>query len=94
MSGTKYSYHFAEVCTSDGISEWLCLQNPSSNALATTCMLVGGMPVEKTCTLKATSRTSINVNDEVGSGQDVPVKVVTEGEFYAERPIYESLAAG
>ena len=90
ITPTYYSYYFAEGCTREGFSEWLCLQNPGSNELEVkaTYMLAGGTPVEKTYNLKATSRTSINVKDEVGPGQDVSVKLVAEGEFYAERPMY------
>lgn len=42
----------------------------------------------RTLALPPTSRTSVNVNDEVGPGQDVSVMLWSESEFYAERPMY------
>jgi len=86
-----YSYYFAEGCTREGFEEWLCLQNPGAAPLPVTAtyMLFGGAaPVQKTYTVPATSRLSVNVNAEVGPGQDVSAKLVAEGEFYAERPVY------
>ncbi|MCJ7795498.1 MAG: YCF48-related protein, partial [Thermoleophilia bacterium] len=91
ITPTYYSYYFAEGCTREGFAEWLCLQNPGANPLDVnaTYMLIGGQaPATKTYTLDPTSRTSINVNDAVGPGQDVSVKLIAEGEFYAERPMY------
>jgi photosystem II stability/assembly factor-like uncharacterized protein len=88
---TYYSYYFAEGCTREGFEEWLCLQNPGKSALRVnaTYMLFGGSaPVQKSYTVPATSRLSVNVNAEVGPGQDVSAKLVAEGEFYAERPMY------
>jgi photosystem II stability/assembly factor-like uncharacterized protein len=90
ITPTYYSYYFAEGCTRDGFDEWLCLQNPGSETLAVnaTYMLFGGSPVERTYNVPATSRMSVNVNQEVGPGQDVSVRLIAEGEFYAERPMY------
>lgn len=84
-------YYFAEGCTREGFSEWLCLQNPGAAPLEVTAtyMLMGGQePVVKSYTVKPESRTSINVNDEVGPGMDVSVMLESLGEFYAERPMY------
>jgi len=87
---TYYSYYFAEGCTREGFDEWLCLQNPGAVRLSVqaTYMLFGGAPVQKTYTIPPASRLSVNVNTEVGPGQDVSTKLVAEGEFYAERPMY------
>ncbi|MDD5747580.1 MAG: DUF5719 family protein [Actinomycetota bacterium] len=96
ITPTYYSYYFAEGCTREGFNEWLCLQNPGKKALEVTAtyMLAGGAPIEKTYTIDATSRTSINVNEDIGPGQDVSVMLLAEGEFYAERPMYFNYKMG
>ncbi|MBU4359553.1 MAG: IPT/TIG domain-containing protein [Actinobacteria bacterium] len=85
-------WYFAEGTTREGFDEWLTLQNPGENAVEVYAkyMLFGKAPVEKTYTVPPTSRVSINVNNEVGPGQDVSVMLWSEGEFYAERPMYFS----
>jgi hypothetical protein len=84
------NYYFAEGCTREGFDEWLCLQNAGGEAVEVTAtyMIFGGAPVEKKYSLDPTSRKSINVNQEVGPGRDVAVKLESENEFYAERPMY------
>jgi hypothetical protein len=94
---TYYSYYFAEGCTREGFEEWICLQNPGSSTLTVeaTYMLFGGAePVVKTYEVPATSRLSVNVNEEVGPGRDVSASLLAEGEFYAERPMYFNYKAG
>ena len=85
-----YESYFAEGTTREGYNEWLCLQNPGSRAadVHATYMRFGGSPVEKTYSIPPTSRMSVNVNNEIGPGQDVSVMLWSEGEFYAERPMY------
>jgi len=94
-----YSYYFAEGCTRDTFSEWLCIQNPGDQSLEVNAsyMLFGGAPVDRSYFIPASSRVSIHVNDPlvgVGPGQDVSVKLWGEGEFYAERPMYFSYKGG
>lgn len=90
ITPTYYSYYFAEGCTREGFSQWVCVQNPGSAELRVdaTYMLFGGEPVNRSYQIDPTSRLSINVNEEVGPGQDVSVQLVAEGEFYAERAMY------
>ena len=89
-------YYFAEGCTRDGFAEWLCIQNPGAGDITVNAeyMLSGAGWIEQTYTVPATSRTSVNVNSEVGPGQDVSVKLTSEDEFYAERPMYFSYKQG
>jgi hypothetical protein len=92
----EYSYYFAEGTTRDGFNEWLCLQNPGDKAIEVkaTYMLFGGEPADKTYAVPATSRVSINVNEEIGPGRDVSVKLASDNEFYAERPMYFNYKQG
>jgi hypothetical protein len=91
-----YKSYFAEGATHEGFNEWLCLQNPGSSAtdVHATYTLFGGSPIEKTYSVPPTSRMSVNVNNEVGPGQDVSVMLWSESEFYAERPMYFSYKQG
>ena len=88
--GYTFSYYFAEGCTREGFEEWICLQNPGPETIEVnaTYMLMGDDPIEKTYNVAPTSRASVFVNDEVGPGQDVSVKLKSEHEFFAERPMY------
>lgn len=83
-------YYFAEGCTREGFSEWLCLMNPNDTAISVNAsyMMFGRDPLQKQYTVPANSRTSLNVNNEVGPGQDVSARLWCEDSFYAERPMY------
>ncbi|PKQ27647.1 MAG: hypothetical protein CVT63_06855 [Candidatus Anoxymicrobium japonicum] len=97
VKSPTYSYYFAEGATHDGFDEWLSLQNPRSSPLEVTAtyMFCGGrLPVTRTYPLNASSRFSVSVNEEVGPGQDVSVKLMANGEFYAERPMYFNYKQG
>jgi len=91
-----YTYYFAEGCTREGFAEWLCLQNPGTEpaSIHARYMLFDGTPIERTYVVPPTSRISINVNAEVGNGQDVSVVLWSDSEFYAERPMYFSYKQG
>ena len=83
-------YYFAEGCTREGFSEWLCLMNPNDTAISVNAsyMMFGREPLQKQYTVPANSRTSLNVNAEVGPGQDVSARLWSDDAFYAERPMY------
>ena len=83
-------YYFAEGCTREGFNEWLCLMNPNEKAISVhaSYMMFGRDPIQKQYTVPANSRTSLNVNDEVGPGQDVSARLWSDDSFYAERPMY------
>jgi|BarGraNGADG00312_1021997.scaffolds.fasta_scaffold06469_3 Family of unknown function (DUF5719)/Peptidase family M23 len=84
------SWCFAEGTTRDGFQEWLCLQNPTPRptAAALTYMLGDGRTIDKSVDLPANSRVTLDVNKEVGAGQDVSVKVTSPEGIIAERPMY------
>jgi archaellin len=85
---------FAEGYTGDGFDEWLCLQNPNSGTAVTASVTYyfadGSPPLSREYTLEKSSRFTVKVNDEVGSGRDVSIKVTTpDGKpVVAERPMY------
>jgi IPT/TIG domain len=92
-----FSYFFAEGSTREGFDEWLSLQNPLPSPLEVTATyMLGGAqpPVTRTYSLEPLSRLSVNVNQEVGPGQDVSVRLLADGEFYAERPMYFNYKKG
>jgi len=94
--GANHTWYFAEGCTREGFSEYICLQNPGDRDIEVhaTYMLFGTGPKEETYPVAAKSRNSINVNSAVGDGQDVSVLLWGEDEFYAERPMYFSYKQG
>ena len=83
-------YYFAEGCTRDGFNEWLCVMNPNDKEITVnaTYMMFGKEPAQRKYTIAANSRSSINVNQEVGPGQDVSTRLWSDDIFYAERPMY------
>ncbi len=94
--GAEYAWYFAEGCTREGFSEWLCLQNPGEADIEVHAvyMLFGAEPREEVYPVPARSRSSINVEGAVGPGQDVSVMLWSGDEFYAERPMYFSYKQG
>ncbi len=82
--------YFAEGTTREGFDEWLCLQNPGGSAVDVhaTYMFSEGDPLQKTYPVPPGSRLSVDVNQEVGAGRDVSVRLWSYDEFFAERPLY------
>ncbi|MBC7084598.1 MAG: hypothetical protein H5T95_14110 [Firmicutes bacterium] len=94
--GANSIWYFAEGCTREGFEEWLCIQNPGEQPIDVHAvyMLFGAEPREATYPVPARSRFSVNVNVAVGPGQDVSVMLWSEGDFFAERPMYFSYKQG
>jgi poly-gamma-glutamate synthesis protein (capsule biosynthesis protein) len=84
------TWYFAEGTTRSGFNEWICLFNPSARATAAhlTFMLTDGKTVRKDYSLKPSSRTTVDVGNEVPKGSDVSVKVDADSPVVAERPMY------
>ncbi|MBN2026892.1 MAG: IPT/TIG domain-containing protein [Actinobacteria bacterium] len=85
------SFLFAEGYTGGGFQEWLCLLNRDPDtAIAQITYLYadGSAPFTKDYPLPGDSRTTINVNEEVGADRDVSVKLESDGVILAERPMY------
>jgi len=98
--------YFAEGFTGLGgglaFHEYLTVQNPNtfSEVLTVDYLLASGQVVTKTYTLNAQSRTTINVNADVGPNQNVSAHLHTvagatpPNTFVAERPMYFMFPGG
>jgi hypothetical protein len=84
------SFYFAEGCTRPGFDEWLCLMNPAASPTVVhlTFMFPDGKTQLQNVALGATTRTTLKVNDIVGAGKDVSVRVTSDAAIVAERPMY------
>ena len=84
------SFYFAEGYTGDGFDEYLCLMNPNTSATTAhvTYMFTDGSTQVQDVPIGATSRRTVKVNDQVGPGRDVSVKVLADAPIVAERPMY------
>ncbi|MDY6794601.1 MAG: hypothetical protein SWK76_04870 [Actinomycetota bacterium] len=85
-------WYFAEGTTRDGFDEYLCLQNPGDAAIHVDAVYMFG-PGQGANDLRGydlppKSRTTLNVNSEVGADKDVSVRLTSSGDFIAERPMY------
>jgi hypothetical protein len=97
LAGT--SWYFAEGATYSNFEEYLCLMNPrGTDTTATITYMMGTGPTKTvTKTLKANSRTTVNVNEDVGPDKDVSALVTAPDPIVAERPmyfLYSPVAAG
>ena len=85
-------WYFAEGTTRTGFDEWLCIMNPDPDYAAivtVSYMNSAGNVVEKEYQVLASSRCTVNVNEEVGPDQDISIKLKSEGAaVVAERPMY------
>ncbi|MHB8781065.1 MAG: DUF5719 family protein [Candidatus Geothermincolia bacterium] len=84
------TFYFAEGCTRAGFEEWLCLQNPGAETAWVTVTYYRGDGTQETLgrSLPAHSRATFSVNAEVGAGHDVAMKVESDKDILAERPMY------
>jgi outer membrane protein assembly factor BamB len=83
-------WYFAEGTTRSNFQEYLSLMNPSSaDTTATIDYMNSSGPLKTvTRTLKANSRTTVDVNADVGVDQDVSAMVTGAAPIVAERPMY------
>ncbi len=83
-------WYFAEGCTRPGFEEWLCIQNPQEQPANVNIayMLENGEVKNQSITVVPWSRFTIDVNDAVGNGRDVSVRVTSETPVVVERPMY------
>jgi len=85
------TYYFAEGTTRSGFQEWICIENPGTNAAAidVTYMLGSGEAnIEQKVAVPAQSRLTVDVNAAVGSEKDVSARVASDRLIVAERPMY------
>jgi hypothetical protein len=88
-------YYFAEGSTRDNrvdgvFDEWLCLMNPNEAAagVKVTYMLAQGSNITRSYTVDARSRLTVDVESDVGTGQDVSILTESDKTFVAERTMY------
>ncbi len=86
--------YFAEGYTGEGFQEYLCLGNPSGTAVhATINYLYGdGSMAGGGLEMGSSSRTTVDVNNAAGSGNEVSIIVRSDAPIMAERPIYFNYA--
>lgn len=84
------SWYFAEGTTRSNFAEYLCLMNPTGHDTTATIkyMKASGPVQEVEKTLKANSRTTVSVTEDVGSDQDVSALVTATQPIVVERPMY------
>ena len=88
----KTTLFFAEGYTGEGFVEYLCLGNPGAEdaSAAITYLFPDGSTQGQEVEVPALSRATVCVNDQVGAGREVSVKVESDRPIVAERPIYFS----
>lgn len=81
---------FAEGYTGTGFQEYLTLQNPNPTSASTTIEYQGqgGILNTRNVSIPANSRFTVDVNGDVGDGQEVSVRVTANQPIVAERPMY------
>ncbi len=86
------SFFFAEGCTRAGFQEYLCLQNPGDTSAAVTVDYIpaGGSITTGHYLLGPHSRTTLYVNFFAGADKDVSMRVESDRDIIAERPMYFS----
>ena len=89
-TGPARTWYFAEGTTRPGFTEYVCVLNPGASVAATEFdyMLPGGRTISRSHDLAPSSRTTINVNDEVPAGSDVSIRMKSSRPVVAERPMY------
>jgi hypothetical protein len=89
-------FYFAEGYTGDGFQEYLCLGNmDGADAEAEIIFLFpDGSTHETVVSIPAGSRTTVNVNAEVGMDREVSIMVTSKQDIVAERPMYFSYGSG
>src|SRR5439155_1334963 len=90
--------YFAEGSTRSGIQTYITLANPQGTAEPVTLdyLVDGGTPISVPLTVPAVSRTTVDVNADVGPERDVSMRIVSiSGHgLVVERPVYFSRAIG
>ncbi|MBN1289958.1 MAG: PQQ-binding-like beta-propeller repeat protein [Actinobacteria bacterium] len=86
------NWYFAEGTTRGNFQEWLCLMNPSGLEASATVsyMTLDGQVIDREKTLPPNSRTTVNVNADIGFETDLSMNVASNSEIVAERPMYFS----
>ncbi len=83
-------WYFAEGYTGLGFDQWLCLQNPNPapTKVNITYMFRGGGTKVQILSVGAKTRETVSVNSAIGLNKEVSMKVESDQEIIAERPMY------
>jgi len=89
-TGLSNNWYFAEGTTRDNFTTYLAVMNPGTTDadVTFTYMLGSGEPVQRTHTVAPRSRFTLDVANDVGTGQDVSTSVHSTLPVVAERPMY------
>jgi len=89
-NGSAKTWFFAEGTTRTNFEEWLCLQNPGNSDANTTVTYytTSGQAINKSWTVKANTRLTVNVNQDAGANQDISARVSSDQPIIVERPMY------
>ncbi len=91
LASVESTFYFAEGYTGEGFAEWLCLLNrgdDGATAQVTYMYADGTPPFTRDYRLAGRSRTTLNVNEEAGADREVAVKIESDRQVLAERPMY------
>ena len=89
-------WYLAEGTTHGGFSTYVCMQNPNDTEASVTLeyMIEDGNADDQKLVISARSRKTILVNDWVGPGQNVSIKVTSDNPIIIERPMYFNYGNG
>jgi beta-lactamase class A len=89
-------WYFAEGTTREGFETWLCLGNPGKGQadVEIEYLLNSGEAVNRSYRLSALSRSTLCLNEVIGSGLDISSHVRSNIPILAERSIYFKSASG
>jgi len=88
-AGTPNTTHFfAEGYTGPGFAEWLCLYAPTGGPVHIEYLFEDAASQLQELTMAAGSRRTVSVNEIVGTGRNVSIRVVSDRPILAERPMY------
>jgi hypothetical protein len=85
------AFYFAEGTTRANFQEYLCLGNSGDLAANAnvTYMFTDGTTQDESYSVPAKSRSTVNVNSEVGADKDVSIRILSSTpNLVAERPMY------
>ncbi len=84
------TFYFAEGYTGNNFQEYISLGNPGSDTATAdiTYMFKDGSTKQQHVSISNNSRFTINVNAEVGAGQEVSARIESQQKIIAERPMY------
>ncbi|MGH7777426.1 MAG: carboxypeptidase regulatory-like domain-containing protein [Candidatus Dormibacterales bacterium] len=89
VSAGATNAYFAEGYTGPNFDEYITVENAGpAQPLCVDYLLQSGAVITRVYQLPGQSRTTINVNHDVGAGQNVSAHLYASNPFVAERPMY------